>query len=75
MTRKLVHSIKAHKVPAIGFVNEGKLYVQGEVDERAALLQMWLDAGLELGNHNFSHAYIDRVPLTTYQEEVIRGRR
>jgi peptidoglycan/xylan/chitin deacetylase (PgdA/CDA1 family) len=73
VTRKLVQSIKAHNVPAIGFVNEGKLYVQGELDERAALLQMWLDAGLELGNHNFSHAYIDRVPLSAYQEEIVRG--
>jgi peptidoglycan/xylan/chitin deacetylase (PgdA/CDA1 family) len=73
VTKKLVQSIKANNVPAIGFVNEGKLYQRGEVDARIELLRMWLDAGLELGNHNFSHAYIDRVPLAAYQEEIVRG--
>jgi len=73
VTTKLLRSIKSNNVPAIGFVNEIKLYVPGQIDERTALLQMWLDAGLELGNHNFSHAYIDRTPLAAYQEEVIRG--
>ena len=73
VTKKLVQSIKANNVPAIGFVNEGKLYQRGEIDARIELLRMWLDAGLELGNHNFSHAYIDRVPPAVYQEEIIRG--
>jgi peptidoglycan/xylan/chitin deacetylase (PgdA/CDA1 family) len=73
VTTKLVRSIKSNNVPAIGFVNEIKLYVPGQLDERTSLLQMWLDAGLELGNHNFSHAYIDRIPLAAYQEEIIRG--
>lgn len=73
VTGRLLQSIKANNVPAVGFVNESKLYRRGEIDARVALLQMWLDAGLELGNHTFSHIYIDEVPLERYQDEVIRG--
>ena len=56
ITRKLLRSITSNKVPAIGFVNENKLLDGGVQDERlVAMLQQWLDAGLELGNHSFSH--------------------
>lgn len=72
--RKLLASISANQVPATGFVNENKLYVRGEKNARiVAMLRMWLDAGIELGNHTFSHISIDRNSLAAYQEDVIRG--
>jgi len=73
ITKKLLDSFRRHGVPAVGFVNEGKLYARGEVDERTELLRAWLDAGHELGNHTFSHILIDRHPLAAYREDVIRG--
>lgn len=74
VTTKLLESFRRHKVPAIGFVNERKLYVNDKLDaQRVALLKMWLDAGYELGNHTYSHVYIDEVPLEAYKENVIRG--
>jgi peptidoglycan/xylan/chitin deacetylase (PgdA/CDA1 family) len=73
INRKLVESITRHKVPAVGFVNESKLSIHGETEARVALLRLWLDAGLELGNHTFSHIQIDRNSLAAYQEDVIRG--
>lgn len=73
-TRRLLASIKRNNVPAIGFVNEFRLYQSGELDDRArALLRMWLDAGLELGNHTYSHIGIDRASLEEYKADVIRG--
>jgi peptidoglycan/xylan/chitin deacetylase (PgdA/CDA1 family) len=75
VTKRLLQSIKANGVPAVGFVNESKLHRNGQVKERTALLHMWLDNGLELGNHTFSHIAIDQVPLTDYKEDVIRGER
>jgi peptidoglycan/xylan/chitin deacetylase (PgdA/CDA1 family) len=54
-------------------VNEGQLYRKGEVDSRIGILRDWLDAGLELGNHTFSHVLIDNVSLSQYEEDVIRG--
>ena len=73
VTAKVTRQIRAEKIPAVGFVNEHKLFKPGEIDERVALLAQWLDAGAELGNHSFSHVAIDRVPLEQYKEDVIRG--
>ena len=73
MTNKLVTTLKEQKVPAVGFVNEQKLYKTGEVDERIKSLNLWLDNGLELGNHTFAHTSLNRVPLQAWEEEVIRG--
>jgi len=73
ITTSLLQSIKRNNVPAIGFVNERKLHMHGELSQRTALLRMWLDAGLELGNHTYSHISIDNVPLETYKNDVIRG--
>ena len=74
ITRRLLASIKRNNVPAIGFVNEHRLYQNGVLDERAvALLRQWLDAGLELGNHTYSHIGIDRASLDEYKADVIRG--
>lgn len=72
--RRLLRSLASNKVPAIGFVNESKLYVSGKLDpRRTALLQLWLDAGLQLGNHTFSHPSPKRLPLPEYEADVIRG--
>jgi peptidoglycan-N-acetylglucosamine deacetylase len=65
--------LKAHHAPAIGFVNEWKLEVTGERDARVALLQEWIDAGLDLGNHTYTHANLFTMPLPQYEDEVIRG--
>jgi peptidoglycan/xylan/chitin deacetylase (PgdA/CDA1 family) len=74
ITRKLLGHIKRAKIPAIGFVNEGKLYanekpVEAEID----LLQQWLDAGLELGNHTRSHLSLHANPLEKYTEDILKG--
>jgi len=66
-------ALKAHHAWAIGFVNERKLQVQSERDARAGLLQMWLDDGLTLGNHTYSHPDFSTTPLQQYEDETIRG--
>jgi peptidoglycan/xylan/chitin deacetylase (PgdA/CDA1 family) len=74
MTSKLLGTLRDQKVPAVGFVNERKLYRQlGEVDQRIKALGMWLDSGFELGNHTFGHTSLNRVPLKEWEEEVVRG--
>jgi len=73
MTAKLMATLHEQKIPAVGFVNEQKLYKTGEVDDRIKALSMWLDNGLELGNHTFAHTSLNRVTLAAWEEEVIRG--
>ncbi len=73
MTKKLLGTLHDQKIPVVGFVNEKKLYKLGEVDERIKVLQMWLDAGFELGNHTFSHASLNQVELKDWEDEVVQG--
>jgi len=75
LTGKLLRAVAAHHVPAIGFVNEIKLAAaDGRVDpDRVALLRQWLDAGLELGNHSYSHLDLHTTPLETFEADVVRG--
>jgi peptidoglycan-N-acetylglucosamine deacetylase len=73
MTTKLVATLHDQKVPAVGFVNERKLFHIGEVDDRIKALNIWLDNGFELGNHTYSHTSLNRVTLQEWEEEVIRG--
>jgi peptidoglycan/xylan/chitin deacetylase (PgdA/CDA1 family) len=74
ITRKLVGHVKAAKIPAIGFVNEGKLYVDGKRDEaQVDLLRIWLAAGLELGNHTYSHMNLGDNPLEAFEADILKG--
>jgi peptidoglycan/xylan/chitin deacetylase (PgdA/CDA1 family) len=75
LTSALLGAIRRHHVPAIGFVNENKLADSaGTLDpSRVALLQRWLDAGLELGNHTWSHPDLHRIPLAAFEAEILRG--
>lgn len=72
-TEAILAALKRHNAPAVGFVNEQQLFVPGEVDERIAVLRLWADAGVVLGNHTFSHPSLRDTPLERYQDEVIRG--
>lgn len=74
ITRKLLEHITKAKVPAIGFVNEKKLYTNGRRDEaQVNLLRAWLNAKLELGNHTFSHLSLHDNPLEKYEAEILQG--
>ncbi len=73
ISAKLLRSIAEHRAPAIGFVSESRLHHRGARDERqVAQLRAWLDAGLELGNHTYSHLDLHATPLAAFQEDVVR---
>lgn len=73
MSRKLTATIRDRKVPAVGFVNESQLFVEGETDRRIGLLRLWADAGVELANHTYSHISFNESPLERYQDDFVRG--
>ena len=76
LTRDLLRSIKAARVPAIGFVNENKLETDGRIDPRKVkLLEQWLNAGLELGNHTYSHPDLHRLDVAAFEQDIIKGER
>lgn len=61
----------AEKVPAIMFVNERQLHVDGQRDARVGVLHQWLDAGLDLGNHTYSHPNLGNVPLGQFMDDIL----
>lgn len=74
ITRELVAAVATRRIPAVGFINGDKLLVNGVSDPaRVALLSVWLNAGLELGNHTFSHPDLHRMPVAEYLKDVERG--
>ena len=34
---------------------------------------MWLDAGLELGNHGYAHKDYNNISVAEYQEDILKG--
>src|SRR5689334_2603677 len=70
-TAKILSTLKQHKVPAIGFVNEGKLEYSRE--ERIALLRQWVESGMILGNHTYSHHDLNSLTVEQFQEDITKG--
>ena len=73
LTARLVGQLTRYGVPAIGFVNEQKLGEPEPDAEQVALIEAWLEAGLDLGNHTYSHPSLFTTPLEEFQADVIRG--
>jgi peptidoglycan/xylan/chitin deacetylase (PgdA/CDA1 family) len=74
LTKSLVDMIGRYRIPAVGFVNEDKLQVQGNVDPRRVdLLRQWTKAGLELGNHTYAHLDLHQVSAEKYRDDILRG--
>ncbi len=71
---KLVRSLVSNHIPAIGFVNERKLYSRtGLISFQVSLLDRWIECGLEIGNHTFSHPDFNTVSCGEYFEDIIKG--
>lgn len=82
MNHDLVQALVRAAVPAIGFVNEGKLEPAAGGDEarrdavragKIDLLRIWLEAGFELGNHTANHPSLHRVPVEDYERDILAG--
>ena len=72
VTNRLLAGLKRHHWKAIGFVNENQLDAPDR-RERILLLKHWLDAGMDLGNHTYSHLSLHSTPVDTYIADVARG--
>jgi peptidoglycan/xylan/chitin deacetylase (PgdA/CDA1 family) len=73
ITAGLTSAFQTAGVPVTMFVNEAYINVPGERDRRAAVLDRWLDAGLDLGNHTYAHTSANRVPADAFEDDVVRG--
>ncbi len=72
MTRLLLKPFQEQNIPLIGFVNAGHAGELGTQGLRK-ILDLWLDAGANLGNHTYSHPNINNVPLDEYTADILKG--
>lgn len=77
ITDKLITSFRKYNIPAIGFVNEVNVYQDGNQGQpipfQLNLLNRWVEAGFELGNHTFSHPDYNSVALKEYTQDILKG--
>jgi peptidoglycan-N-acetylglucosamine deacetylase len=68
--RKLIAAFRRHHVPVTGFVN------QKGVEELASgpgILRAWIHAGMDLGNHTYSHPDFNDLTAEQFEQEILRG--
>jgi peptidoglycan/xylan/chitin deacetylase (PgdA/CDA1 family) len=70
---RILKALNKFNAPAIGFVNEGKLYVENQIKEKTAILKSWLDNGQVLGNHTYSYNSLSKTKLNEFETDVIKG--
>ncbi|HZV08274.1 MAG TPA: polysaccharide deacetylase family protein, partial [Novosphingobium sp.] len=74
---RLRKGLVRHRLPATGFVVEGKLDDDGlKAGDKARLtriLAQWLDAGFDLGNHSYSHGSPNALGADAYTQDIARG--
>lgn len=75
MNRELLSHLSEFDVPAVGFVNEQKLYDQNGqlVPIRYQMLRDWMEAGHELGNHTYAHPDYNNLAPAQFFDEIIKG--
>jgi peptidoglycan/xylan/chitin deacetylase (PgdA/CDA1 family) len=73
INRKILEVLAAADAPAVGFVNASRTCGEPGTGLRDDVLEAWLDAGHDLGNHTWSHLDLEATPLVAYLEDVDRG--
>jgi peptidoglycan/xylan/chitin deacetylase (PgdA/CDA1 family) len=67
---QMVTALKAEAVPAYGFVNAVRV---NDDPSTEAVLEAWRAAGLELGNHGWSHAHLSEMTVAEFERELTRN--
>jgi peptidoglycan/xylan/chitin deacetylase (PgdA/CDA1 family)/ketosteroid isomerase-like protein len=70
ITLGLLATLARHDIQAVGLVTWRNVIDENDI----ALLEMWLDAGHELGNHSYSHNDYTRTASEEFIADVERGR-
>lgn len=72
VTDRLLAALRRNHIPAIGFVNEGKL-AGPDREASIAMLRAWIAAGEQLGNHGYRHLSLTNTPLDAYLMNIEDG--
>jgi peptidoglycan/xylan/chitin deacetylase (PgdA/CDA1 family) len=69
----ILNAIDKYKIPAMGFVNESRIHVDSNFENRIAILKKWLNSGHELGNQGYTNKSYNLVPDDEYFAEITKG--
>jgi peptidoglycan/xylan/chitin deacetylase (PgdA/CDA1 family) len=76
VTEALLRTLVEHGITATGFVNEIKLDSAGMPSGRGRrLLEAWIEAGQDLGNHTYSHLWFYESDPAAFIADIERGER
>ncbi|WP_408589286.1 polysaccharide deacetylase family protein [Novosphingobium sp.] len=72
INRDLIAAIARNRLPVIGFVNQGKVE---DLDRprQIANLRRWVQAGIPLGNHTYSHESPNDLGAAGYIADIAHG--
>jgi peptidoglycan/xylan/chitin deacetylase (PgdA/CDA1 family) len=73
LTTGFVDMLRPLDTHATVFINEGKVCDTRRAELLPRILNVWLDAGLELGNHTFSHINIHRTTAEAWLADADHG--
>lgn len=73
VNRDILGTLKSHAAPATGFVVEKRVEQLGAIGKE--VLADWIAAGLELGNHTYSHADSNGLDIDAIEKEIVDGER
>ena len=74
ITKNILASLKKFNAFALGSVNAGKLF-NGDtlIQDKADMLKAWLDAGMTLANHTYSHSNYNNQTFAEFRQDIING--
>ena len=75
LNRRLLSQLERLEIPATGFVTSSRICDELRDEVLSDLLDLWLDAGHDLGNHTHSHFDVNNTPLEEYTRDIVRGER
>ena len=74
LMNKLIVSLTNNKIPAIGFINENKLFDnENIIPFQLGIVNSWVNNGLELGNHTYSHSDYNTTSFSDYSRDIVKG--
>jgi len=74
ITGKLLTTFKKYNVIALGSVNSRKLIVNDKPDSNIInILNQWLNSGMILGNHTFSHKDYNKIFFSEFKYNILDG--
>lgn len=71
MTARLLTPFRDQHIPVAGFVNAGRSGLAPA--ELGRILDQWLDAGADLGNHTYSHPNLNTTSIADYEADIVKG--